>query len=64
VKGVRKDEDNFTVQVFDGERHFSFEKSEATRVEQMKESLMPPSSLTAAEVNDVVVYLGTLGGKQ
>jgi hypothetical protein len=33
-------------------------------VEQMKESLMPPSSLTAAEVNDVVVYLGTLGGKQ
>jgi putative heme-binding domain-containing protein len=64
VKGVRKDEDNFTVQVFDGERHFSFQKSEATRVEQMKESLMPPSSLTAAEVNDVVVYLGTLGGKQ
>jgi putative heme-binding domain-containing protein len=64
VQGIRKNEDNFTVQVFDGERYFSYDKSEAMRVEQIKESLMPASSLAAAEVNDVVVYLGTLGGKK
>ncbi len=64
ITGIRKNEDNFTIQVYDGERHHSFQKSAIDLLEVLRESLMPPSSLTPAEVDDVVAYLDTLRGKR
>jgi cytochrome c oxidase cbb3-type subunit 3 len=64
ITGIRKNEDNFTIQVYDGERNYSFQKSEIEVLEEPKESLMPPSSLGPSEVDDVVAYLDTLRGRR
>ena len=64
ITGIRKNEDNFTIQVFDGERHHSFQKSEIERLEESSASLMPPASLAPSEVDDLIAYLGALKGKR
>jgi cytochrome c oxidase cbb3-type subunit 3 len=64
ITGARKNEDNFTIQIFDGEQHHSFDKTKIDRLENLRESLMPPSSLSPAEVDDLIAYLDTLKGKR
>ncbi len=64
VTGIRRNEDNFTIQVYDGERHHSFQKAEIERLEVLADSLMPPTALSPGEIDDVVAYLDTLRGKQ
>jgi cytochrome c oxidase cbb3-type subunit 3 len=61
--GARKNEDNFTIQVFDGEQHHSFDKTRIDRLEELPDSLMPPNSLSPSEVDDLVAYLTTLTGR-
>ncbi|HYM12213.1 MAG TPA: c-type cytochrome [Bryobacterales bacterium] len=64
ITGIRKNEDNFTIQIFDtSEKYHSFQKADLDSLEEMPESLMPPGSLSPAEVDDVVAYLDTLRGK-
>ena len=64
IIGIRKNEDNFTIQIFDiAEKYHSFQKTELQAVEELRESLMPPGSLSATEVDDLVAYLDTLRGK-
>ena len=64
IQGVVQNEDNFTIQIFDGNTHHSFDRSNAT-VENMTDSLMPAySSLAPAEVDDLVAYMDSLRGKQ
>ncbi len=64
ITGIRRNEDNFTIQIFDtSEKYHSFRKAGLERVEELPDSLMPPSSLAPAEVDDVIAYLDTLRGK-
>jgi putative heme-binding domain-containing protein len=63
ITGIRKNEDNFTIQVFDtSEKYHSFQKADLSSLEEQSQSLMPPSALSPAEVDDVVAYLDTLRG--
>jgi cytochrome c oxidase cbb3-type subunit 3 len=64
ITGTRKNEDNFTIQIFDGRRYYSFDKAKLDSLEPLRESMMPPSRLSASEVDDLVAYLDTLRGKQ
>jgi len=64
VTGVRKNEDNFSIQVFDGEQHHSFDKAKIDRIEELPQSLMPANSLAPREVDNLVAYLETLRGKR
>ena len=65
VQGVIKNEDNFTIQVFDGNAFHSFDRDGVDRLEEMKDSLMPAyTSLSAAEIDDLVAYLDSLRGKR
>ena len=64
ITGTRKNEDNFTIQIFDGQQHRSFDKAKLDRLEELPESLMPATALSASEVDDLIAYLDTLRGKQ
>jgi putative heme-binding domain-containing protein len=62
IQGIIQNEDNFTIQIFDGNAHHSFDRSDAT-VEIMSDSLMPAySSLAPAEIDDLVAYMDSLRG--
>jgi putative heme-binding domain-containing protein len=64
VQGIIKNEDNFTIQIFDGSAHHSLDKSSLASLEKMEESLMPAyNSLAPAEIDDLVAYLDSLRGK-
>jgi putative heme-binding domain-containing protein len=68
VRGTRKNEDMFSVQVMDStERLQGYVKSEVKAVTPEKRSLMPAyglDQLNEQDLNDLVRYLGTLrGGK-
>jgi cytochrome c oxidase cbb3-type subunit III len=66
VRGVRINEDSFTIQVRDANgQYHSFRKSNLERVDkQMNRSLMPSfkDRLGTAELEDLVAYLVSLGG--
>jgi cytochrome c oxidase cbb3-type subunit 3 len=64
VTGARKNEDNFTIQIFDGERYHSLDKAKLDHFELLADSLMPRSSLSPQEVDDLVAYLDTLRRKR
>ncbi|HZS51009.1 MAG TPA: c-type cytochrome [Bryobacterales bacterium] len=64
ITGIRKNEDNYSIQVFDGNEYHSFDKSKIDRLEEPPESLMPASNLSASEVDDLVAYLDTLRAPQ
>jgi putative heme-binding domain-containing protein len=65
IQGIVKNEDNFTIQIFDGDAHHSLDKSSLARLEKMEESLMPAyNSLAPAEIDDLVAYMDSLRGKQ
>src|SRR5262249_15136850 len=64
VTGIRRNEDNFSIQVYDGERYHSFQKSEIDRLEVLSDSLMPAAALAPGEIDDVVAYLDTLRGRR
>jgi cytochrome c oxidase cbb3-type subunit III len=61
VTGIRRNEDNFTIQVFDtNEKYHSFRRDSLDRLEELKDSLMPP---TTSGLDDLVAYLDSLRGK-
>src|ERR1700685_4287570 len=62
ITGMLKTNDNFSVslQTLDGSFHF-FPKPDLARVDFGSRSLMPPSTLSAKEVDDVVSYLLQIG---
>ena len=66
VRGVRINEDSFTIQVRDASGQlYSFRKSNLERVDkQANRSLMPSfkDRLNTAELEDLVAYLVSLGG--
>ena len=66
VRGVRINEDSFTIQVRDAAGQlYSFRKSNLERVDkQTNRSLMPSfkDRLGQAELEDLVAYLVSLGG--
>jgi len=67
VRGVRVNEDSFTIQLRDASNHFfSFRKSDLTILrKEFNESLMPSyeSKFSAAELDDLIAYLASLRGK-
>lgn len=64
ITGIRKNEDNFTIQVFDTtEKYHSFQKAHLDNLEELRDSLMPPTSLALSEIDDLLAYLDTLRGK-
>lgn len=67
VRGLRVNEDSFTIQLRDASNHFfSFRKSDLTNLKkEFTESLMPSyeSTLSAVELEDIVAYLATLRGE-
>ena len=67
IRGTKKNEDVFSIQVMDarGERIQGFMKANLQDVIYEKESLMPafgPGRLSDSDLNDVVGYLSTLRG--
>ncbi len=68
VRGLRKGEDAFSVQVLDTrERLQGYLKSDLTSVTRDTQSLMPdygPERLTDAALDDLVTYLSTLKGSK
>jgi putative heme-binding domain-containing protein len=64
VKGVRINEDSFTIQVRDaGNQLYSFRKADLQALEkQIGKSLMPEYKLAGSEIGDLVAYLSSLGG--
>jgi hypothetical protein len=66
VRGLRINEDSFTIQVRDASnQHHSFRKSDLRELEkETGKSLMPSfkDRLTASEADDLVAYLSSLGG--
>lgn len=68
VRGIRVNEDSFTIQVRDAEgRFYSFRKSDVQNIEkQIGRSMMPSykDKLSASEADDLVAYLASLGGKK
>jgi cytochrome c oxidase cbb3-type subunit 3 len=64
VTGIRRNEDNFTIQLFDtNEKYYSFRRDALERLEELKDSLMPPTTLPASDLDDLVAYLDSLRGK-
>ena len=63
-RGVRKNEDPFSLQIMDtNERLLSFDQSDLREVVREPRSLMPdygPDRLTDAELDDVIRYLRSL----
>ncbi len=68
VEGMRVDEDSFTIQLRDSSgRLHSIQKFEMQKVEsEPGKSFMPSykEKLAAAQINDLVAYLSSLGGAQ
>ena len=66
TRGVRVNEDSFTIQVRDANgKFYSFRKSDVTNVDkQFGRSMMPSykDRLNAADTDDLVAYLYSLGG--
>jgi cytochrome c oxidase cbb3-type subunit 3 len=62
ITGTRKNEDNYTIQVYDGERFHSFDKTKIDRLEVLHDSLMPRVVFSSGEVDDLVAYMDTLRG--
>jgi len=66
VRGVRVNEDSFTIQVRDaGGRLYSFRKSDLKQLDkQMGKTLMPDykGKVSGSDLDDLVAYLGSLGG--
>lgn len=67
VRGVRVNEDSFTIQIKDASGRFhSFRKSELKEVRRLRNETPMPSfekSLSAAELDDLTAYLASLRGK-
>ena len=64
VTGIRRNQDNFTVQIFDtNEKYHSFRRDDLDRLEELSDSLMPPTTLPPSELDDLVAYMDTLRGK-
>ena len=67
IKGARKNEDSFSVQIMDTNEQLStFLKKDLREVIEEKKSLMPdygPDKLTETELDDVLAYLRTLRGR-
>jgi putative heme-binding domain-containing protein len=62
ITGVEHGFDNFTVQLMDSSENFhSFERSEVQSVNRENRSLMPRSSLSDSEIDDVIAWLVQLG---
>jgi putative heme-binding domain-containing protein len=66
VRGIRVNEDSFTIQMRDASgKLYSFRKSDVTNVDkQFGRSLMPSykDRLSAADTDDLIAYLFSLGG--
>jgi len=66
VRGIRVNEDSFTIQMRDADgKFYSFRKTDVERIEkQAGRSLMPSykNRLNAADTDDLVAYLYSLGG--
>jgi cytochrome c oxidase cbb3-type subunit III len=66
VRGMRINEDNFTIQLRDaGNKFFSFRKTELELIEkQPSKSLMPSfaNRLSGSDLNDLLAYLSSLRG--
>jgi hypothetical protein len=66
VRGVKKNEDTFSIQIMDArERLQGYIKAEVQQVVFEKTSLMPeygPARLTDSDLNDLIGYLRTLRG--
>ena len=67
VRGIRVNEDSFTIQLKDARGRFhSFRKSELKELRRLKQESPMPSyerSLTGAELDDIVAYLASLRRK-
>jgi cytochrome c oxidase cbb3-type subunit 3 len=67
VRGIRVNEDSFTIQLKDAKAKFhSFRKTELKELRRLKQESPMPSferSLSAAELDDIVAYLAGLRGK-
>jgi cytochrome c oxidase cbb3-type subunit 3 len=67
VRGIRANEDSFTIQVKDARGQFhSFRKSELKELRRLRDETPMPayeSSLSASELDDMVAYLAGLKGK-
>ena len=67
VRGIRVNEDSFTVQIKDARGHFhSFRKSELRELRKLKNETPMPSyerSLRGAQLDDLVAYLAGLRGR-
>lgn len=64
VKGLRVNEDSFTIQVRDTNQLYSFRKADLqTLQKQMGKSLMPEYKLAGSEIGDLVAYLSSLGAR-
>ena len=66
VRGIRANEDPFTVQIKDANGHFhSFRKSELSTLNKLRgQSPMPAYKLSPTDLDDLVAYLASLGAKQ
>ncbi len=65
IEGIERGFDNFTAQLIDLSGHFySFERSAVRSITRENRSLMPSykDRFTAAELQDLVAYLASLGG--
>ena len=66
IRGVKKNEDLFSVQIMDtGERIQGYEKDKMKAVENGTRSVMPafgPDRLSDSDLDDLVRYLQTLRG--
>jgi putative heme-binding domain-containing protein len=65
IRGMRVNEDTFTIQIRDASGYHSFRKSAVLRIEkQFNQSLMPAyDSLTPAELDNLIAYLASLRGE-
>ena len=66
VRGIRANEDPFTVQIKDASGHFHcFRKSELSTLNKLRgQSPMPAYKLSPTDLDDLVAYLASLGAKQ
>ena len=66
TRGVRINEDSFTIQIRDANgKFYSFRKGEVTNVDkQLGRSMMPSykDRMNAADTDDLIAYLYSLGG--
>lgn len=68
VRGIRVNEDSFTIQLKDlSGRFYSFRKSDLQQLERLEHQTPMPSydkRLTSAELDDLVAYLAGMRGRQ